>query len=140
MNAIFGKFLFKEYLKRKLSYFMILENSRIVLCLISPYYIASKVCQEEYNLAMNLICDPAYGTVLFPILVEPVEKLPAWCCDYPPLDTSKKNISTFLSEIELLKGMSVHCLLLKFLLILCIVTFYIFLAPKFFFYTYKNLY
>ena len=84
-----------------------------MLCLISPHYIASKVCQEEYNLAMNLTCDPAHGTVLFPILVEPVEKLPTWCCDYPPLDTSEKNISAFLGEIELLKGVSVYYLLLE---------------------------
>ena len=79
-----------------------------MLCLISPAYIASKVCQEEYNLAMALNCDPNYGTVLFPILVEPVEVLPTWCRDYPPLDTSEKNISTFLSNVELLKGMWRH--------------------------------
>ena len=83
---------------------MFAERSKIVLCLISPPYIASKVCQEEYNLAMALNCDPAYGTVLFPILVEPVETLPTWCRDYPPLDMSTKNITTFLGEIKILGG------------------------------------
>ena len=83
---------------------LLTERSNIVVCLISPTYIASKVCQEEYNLAMALSCDPAYGTVLFPILVEPVDTLPTWCMDYPPLDMTKTHTSTFLAEVNLLKG------------------------------------
>lgn len=89
-----------------------IERSKIVLCLISPTYIASKVCQEEYNLAMALNCDPSYGTVLFPILVEPVDVLPSWCRRYLPLDFTNSNISKLLGEVKLLKGKSIVFMLI----------------------------
>eukprot|EP00795_Rhopilema_esculentum_P000775 gene776-10504_t len=73
-----------------------IERSKVVVCLISPSYVTSKVCQEEYNLAMALHCDPAYSTTLFPILVEPVPTLPSWCSDYSPLDLTRDDISEFL--------------------------------------------
>eukprot|EP00794_Sanderia_malayensis_P007284 gene7284-8097_t len=81
-----------------------IENSKIVLSLLSPPYVASKVCQEEYNLALALNCDTGqYSTVLFPVLVQPIEKMPTWCSGYRPLDLCGKNMAEFLRQIKLLE-------------------------------------
>jgi len=75
----------------QLKLFHSIEASRYVITLLSPAYLKSKVCQEEYNLASAMHADASYQTKLISILVEEIPELPAWCRDHTPINC--KNMS-----------------------------------------------
>jgi len=83
-----------------------IEASRIVIVLLSPHYVVSKVCQEEYNLSSALHSDFAYSTKLIPLLVETTQVLPAWCRNYTPIDCremSDRDLKNFIRKIDVFK-------------------------------------
>ena len=78
-----------------------------MIVLISPDYVSSKVCQEEYNLSSALHSDFAYNTKLIPLLVETTKDLPSWCRNYTPIDCremSDKDLKNFIRKIDVFKG------------------------------------
>lgn len=95
-------------------YHCLSEASRIVVVLISPSYIASKVCQEEYNLASAMHSDFAYSTKIIPLLVETTDGLPAWCMNHTPIDCrrmSDRDLKQFVKRIDVYNG---RCFIKKF--------------------------
>eukprot|EP00794_Sanderia_malayensis_P007282 gene7282-8093_t len=87
-----------------------IASSNIVIALLSPPYIASKVCQEEYNLASAMHHDVNYQTVLYPVLVETIDRLPTWCSGIQPADcrdVSEKELDKIVSKIKMLKRLEI---------------------------------
>ena len=83
------------------------EASHYVITLLSPPYLKSKVCQEEYNLASAMHADASYQTRLIPLLVESVDVLPAWCCGYAPIDCrdmSERSLVEVVQKIDYLES------------------------------------
>ncbi|XP_032233355.1 uncharacterized protein LOC5508685 isoform X2 [Nematostella vectensis] len=68
-----------------------LDNSRSVVALLSPDYVKSKVCKEEYSLALALHMDPQRDFRLVSIVIEPVDQLPVWCCKPLAVDCSAED-------------------------------------------------
>ena len=78
-----------------------------MIVLLSPHYVVSKVCQEEYNLSSALHSDFAYSTKLIPLLVKTTQVLPAWCRNYTPIDCremSDRDLKNFIRKIDVFKG------------------------------------
>ena len=78
-----------------------------MIALLSPPYVSSKVCQEEYNLASAIHSDPSYNTKLLPLLVDDVDPLPVWCRGYTPIDCRKisnNSMMKVLTKIDFLLG------------------------------------
>lgn len=65
----------------------------MVLAFLSYNYLASKVCQEEYNLARSLNDDPSYFTKLLELKVELVDVWPAWCTPVNFIDISNQTMN-----------------------------------------------
>ena len=77
-----------------------------MIVLLSPTYIASKVCQEEYNLTSAMHSDFAYSTKMIPLLVETTERLPSWCRNYTPIDCtqmSERDLRQFIKKMDVFK-------------------------------------
>ena len=88
---------------------MFAEASHYVITLLSPAYIKSKVCQEEYNLASAMHADASYQTKLIPILVEAIPEVPAWCRDHTPInckDMSERAKMEMIQTIDNFESMS----------------------------------
>ncbi|CAH1799149.1 unnamed protein product [Owenia fusiformis] len=51
-----------------------IDNTSVVITLLSPDYIKSAVCQEEYNLALTKYLSEDYETELLPIVIEPLDE------------------------------------------------------------------
>lgn len=49
------------------------------MAVLSPNYTASKVCQEEFNLARALSEDPNYSILLLPVKISDISSWPVWC-------------------------------------------------------------
>ncbi len=97
--------------------FLSSESSGLVIALLSPTYVASKVCQEEYNLAFAMHNDPGYETKLFPIIVETVENLPTWCSGISPADcrnVSDRGLGDVLQKIDMLQSRCYYVILIAF--------------------------
>ena len=77
------------------------------MALISPSYILSKVCQEEFNLALALHRDPSYDSKLLSVLVEDTPELPVWCASHRPFDCkdlSKDSLAKLFKAVRVLHG------------------------------------
>lgn len=79
--------------------------------LLSPDYIKSKVCYEEFSLSYALFVDKDSSMDLVSLLVEPVNELPQWCkgplpvdCVSPELDIDQLLATVCTDLVNRLKG------------------------------------
>ena len=79
-------FLFAVLLLFYLLLYYFVEKCKVFVALLSPNYINSKVCQEEFNLALAFHRDCSFKTVLIPVAIETMKVLPPWCSDLPCFD------------------------------------------------------
>lgn len=88
-----------------------LDASKSTIALLSPDYIKSRVCYEEFCLSHALFVDKDSIMNLVSLLVEPVEKLPLWCeqplpvdCTSPEVDADQVLSSLCTDLVKRLKG------------------------------------
>ena len=62
------------------------------MALLSPDYIKSKVCYEEFCLSDALYVDKDRCMDLVSLLVEPVQELPLWCQQPLPADCASSHV------------------------------------------------
>jgi len=70
-----------------------IENSKVVLALLSYNYMESKVCQEEYNLARSLNDDGSYITRVIDLKLDVVDIWPIWCTPCYSFDITDEKIT-----------------------------------------------
>ena len=90
---------------------LFLDASRSTIALLSPDYIKSRVCYEEFCLSHALFMDKDSMMDLVSVLVDPVEKLPLWCeqplpvdCTPPEVDADQVLSSVCTDLVNRLKG------------------------------------
>lgn len=71
-----------------------LDASSSTMALLSPDYIKSKVCYEEFCLSHALFVDKRRSMDLVSLLVEPVQELPLWCQQPLPADCASSHVDT----------------------------------------------
>ncbi|XP_068703080.1 uncharacterized protein [Montipora foliosa] len=71
-----------------------LDSSKSAFALLSPEYIQSKVCCEEFCLAYALFIDKDRCLDLVSLMVEPVNELPFWCEGPLPVDCTSPGVDT----------------------------------------------
>lgn len=71
-----------------------LDASRSTIALLSPHYIKSKVCYEEFCLSHALFVDKDRCMDIVSLLVEPVQQLPLWCQQPLPVDCASLHVDT----------------------------------------------
>ena len=71
---------------------LILDASKSTIVLLSPDYIKSKVCYEEFCLSYALFVDKDRGMDLVSLLVEPVQEFPLWCNQPLPADCTSSHV------------------------------------------------
>lgn len=69
-----------------------LDASKSTIALLSPDYIKSKVCYEEFCLSYALYADKDRRMDLVSLLVEPVQELPLWCEQPLPADCALSQV------------------------------------------------
>lgn len=72
--------------------FKLLDGSKSTIALLSPDYIKSKVCYEEFNLSHALFVDKDRTMDLVSVLVEPIGELPLWCAEPLPVDCASSQV------------------------------------------------
>ena len=87
------------------------DSSKSTIALLSPDYIKSKVCYEEFCLSYALFVDKDRSLDLVTLLVEPVIELPLWCegplpidCTLPGVDTDELLFKVCSDLLSRLKG------------------------------------
>ena len=73
-----------------------------MIALLSPDYIKSKVCYEEFCLSYALFVDKHRSMDLVSLLVEPVNELPQWCRGPLPVNCTS-------SEVDMDQVLSTVC-------------------------------
>ena len=59
---------------------------------MSPDYVKSKVCYEEFSLSHALFVDKDRTMDLVSVLVEPIDELPVWCAEPLPVDCASSQV------------------------------------------------
>ena len=77
-----------------MSCLLFLDASSSTMALLSPDYIKSKVCYEEFCLSHALFMDKNRSMDLVSLLVEPVQELPLWCQQPHPVDCVSSHVDT----------------------------------------------
>ena len=77
-----------------MSFLLFLDASSSTIALLSPDYIKSKVCYEEFCLSHALFVDKHRSMDLVSLLVEPVQELPLWCQQPLPADCASSRVDT----------------------------------------------
>ena len=64
-----------------------------MIALLSPDYIKSKVCKEEFSLALALHLDHDRDFKLVTLLINEVKELPEWCHKPHPVDCVSEDVN-----------------------------------------------
>jgi hypothetical protein len=67
------------------------DESKVMIALLSTDYFKSKVCKEEFSLALALHMDDSRDFKLVTLLIEEVE-LPQWCHKPKPVDCASIDV------------------------------------------------
>lgn len=80
-------------------FFLSVDDSKVVIALLSLDYFKSKVCKEEYSLAVALHLDNERDFKLVTLLVEEVEESPVWCSKPRSVDCTMEDCKQIFSSV-----------------------------------------
>lgn len=85
------------------------DEAKVMIALLSSAYLKSKVCKEEFSLALALHMDESIDFKLVTVLIEDIE-LPQWCKNPKPVDCTSNEIdrSSLFSRIAKSISMSLE--------------------------------
>ena len=111
MSHTYSNHKFACYALHHIFLFSFSDSSKSSIALLSPAYIKSKVCYEEFCLSYALFADKDRSLDLVTLLVEPVSELPLWCegplpidCTLPGVDTDELLFKACIDLVSRLKG------------------------------------